>query len=466
MRTYTLIFVISALCLLASGCATTLPPAKAMVTEGQPASPPKIEKAGRILSPEQSKEVIKKLEKEGGPTDILERQVTLIEEISGAKLISGNKATLLVDGPATYKAMFKAIRSARESINLETFLFDDDETGRKFADLLLKKRAGGVQVNIIYDSVGCLSTPAAFFQRLRDGGIQTLEFNPVNPLKVRRKWRINHRDHRKILVVDGRVAFTGGVNISGVYAGSKTAVSGGSAGKDERQKPQPWRDTHVMIEGPVVAELQKLFLETWKWQKGPKLPEREYFPPLKKEGNDLIMVIGSRWGEMNRLTYIMYYSAFASAEKNIHLTSSYFVPDDDTVDALTEAAQRGVDVKLVLPGESDIRTALYAGRSHYEDLLEDGVKIYARQGGVLHAKTATIDGIWSTVGSTNMDMWSFANNNEVNAVIIGKDFAADMEAMFENDLKQSKMVTIEQWRNRPLFDRVREWFSRLLKPWL
>lgn len=460
MRVFTLVSLLLALCLLASGCAKTLPPAKGMVSEGTSASPPKIETAGRTLSPKESRELIKKLETEGGSADILERQTKLIEEISGAKLISGNKATLLIDGPATYKAMFKAIGEAKDSINLETFLFNDDVTGRKFADLLLKKRAEGVQVNVIYDSVGSIGTPAAFFQRLRDGGISTLEFNPVNPLKVRKKWRINRRDHRKILVVDGRVAFTGGVNISSVYT-SKPSVD-----VKDKQAEKPWRDTHVMVEGPAVAEFQRLFMGTWKWQNGPKLPERKYFPPLKKEGDNLIMVIGSRWGEMNRLTYIMYYSAFVSAQKYIHLTNSYFVPDDDTKDALSEAAERGVDVKLVLPGQSDIPTAYYAGRSYYEDLLEAGVKIYERKGGVLHAKTATIDGVWSTVGSTNMDMFSFANDNEANAVILGRDFAADMENMFENDLKESKEVTREQWSKRPLFDRVREYISRLLKRWL
>jgi cardiolipin synthase len=217
MRTNTFFYCLLAMFLLASGCATGLPNVKDVVNDTQADGPPKIVTPGGQLSPKQSREVIRKLEEEAGPTDILKRQIKLIETISGNKLVSGNKATLLVDGPATYGAMFKAIRDARDSINLETFIFDDDETGQKFADLLLKKRAEGVQVNIIYDSVGSVGTPAAFFQRLKDGGVQTLEFNPVNPLKVRRKWRINHRDHRKILVVDGRVAFTGGINISSVY---------------------------------------------------------------------------------------------------------------------------------------------------------------------------------------------------------------------------------------------------------
>lgn len=465
MRTSTFFYCLLALFLLASGCASTptLPDVKGVVNETPTDGPPKIVTARGQLSPKRSREVIRKLEEEAGPTDILKKQIKLIEEISGTKLVSGNKATLLIDGPATYAAMFKAIRDARDSINLETFIFDDDETGQKFADLLLTKRAEGVQVNIIYDSVGSVGTPAAFFQRLRDGGVLALEFNPVNPLKVRRKWRINHRDHRKILVVDGRIAFTGGINISSVYT---SRPSPGSPKSKKENAENPWRDTHVMIEGPAVAEFQKLFMETWKWQHGPPLPDKTYFPTLNNEGDDLIMVIGSRRGEKNRLTYIMYYSAFVSAERHIHLTNSYFVPDDDTVDALTEAARRGIDVKVILPGESDVLTAFYAGRSYYKELLKAGVKLYELKGGILHAKTAVVDGVWSTVGSTNMDMWSFASNNEVNAVILGNDFAGEMETMFEDDLKESKEVTLEQWKKRPLFDRVRDRVARLLRRWL
>ena len=463
MGTRTFFYGVLALFLLASGCATTLPDVKGVVNDTTAAGPPKIVTAGGQLSPKQSREVIRNLAKEAGPTDILDRQIKQIETISGTKLVSGNKATLLIDGPATYAAMLKAIDEARDSINLETFIFDDDETGKKFADLLLKKRAEGVQVNVIYDSVGSLGTPVAFFKRLRDGGVQVLEFNPVNPLKVRKKWRINHRDHRKLLVVDGRIAFTGGVNISGVYT---SHLSPGSPESNKGHAEKPWRDTHVMIEGPAVAELQKHFIETWKWQKGPQLPDRTYFPPLKKEGDDLIMVIGSRMGEKNRLTYIMYYSAFVSAERYIHLTNSYFVPDDDTVDALTEAARRGIDVKVILPNKGDELTVFYAGRSYYKELLKAGVKLYERKGGVLHAKTAVVDDVWSTVGSTNMDMWSFANNYEMNAVILGKDFADEMEAMFEDDLKESKEITLEHWNKRPLFDRVRDRFARLLRRWL
>jgi cardiolipin synthase A/B len=422
---------------------------------------PKIVSARGQLSPKMSKAVMDRLKKQGGATDILGRHMALVESISGSPLVAWNKATLLIDGPATYDAMLNAIQEAKDHINLETYIFEDDEVGRRFADLLLQKQSEGIQVNLIYDSLGCLHTPAAFFQRLRDGGIKTLEFNPLNPAKARGKWLLTHRDHRKILIVDGSVAFTGGVNISRVYSSSSL-----SAGEHEQKIGEAWRDTHVQIEGPAVAQFQKLFLDTWAREKGPELPRREYFPSLKKEGNDLVEVVGNTSGEQNRVTYIMYVSAFTYAENFIHLTNSYFVPDKQTVEALTNAARRGVDVKIILPGVSDEGTVFYAGRSHYKHLLKSGVKLYERRASMLHAKTAVIDGVWSTVGSTNMDLWSFLRNDEVNAIILSRDFANEMETMFEKDLENSHQIHLEQWKKRSSSERLREWFSRLLQYWL
>jgi cardiolipin synthase len=423
--------------------------------------PPQIIGPHGQLSPKMSEAVMERLKKQAGLTDILDRHIALVQSIGGSPLVAGNKVTLLIDGPATYDAMFKAIRNAKDHINLETYIFEDDEVGRRFADLLLQKQSEGVQVNLIYDSVGGLRTPGAFFQRLGDGGIQTLEFNPVNPLKVRRKWLLTHRDHRKILIVDGSVAFTGGVNISRVYSSSSL-----SGGRHRKKIEEAWRDTHVRIEGPAVAEFQKLFLDTWEREKGPELSKRNYFPTLKREGNDLVEVVGSIPGQQNRLTYLMYVSAFVYAENFIHLTNSYFVPDKQTVKALTNAARRGVDVKIILPGISDEPPVFYAGRSHYTHLLKSGVKLYEHRDAILHAKTAVIDGVWSTIGSTNMDLWSFLRNDEVNAIILGPDFAAEMEAMFQKDIAESNQIHLEQWRKRPFPERVKEWLTGLLEYWL
>jgi cardiolipin synthase len=443
-----------------TGCAS-LPRIEEIYQRVYIQEPPEIIGPHGQLSPKMSEKVMERLKRQVGPTDILERHAALLESISETPLSAGNKVTLLIDGPATYEAMFKAIQNAKDHINLETYIFKDDEVGRRFADLLLQKKSEGVQVNLIYDSLGCLNTPDAFFQRLRDGGVSTLEFNPINPLKIRRIGLVTHRDHRKILIVDGSVAFTGGVNISRVYSSSSL-----SGERHEKNIQEAWRDTHVQIEGPAVAEFQKLFLETWARQNGPELAERNYFPTLKKEGSDLVRVVGSMPGQKNRIPYIMYVSAFIYAQNSIHLTNSYFVPDEQTVRVLTDAARRGVDVRIILPGASDETIILYAGRSHYTHLLKSGVKLYEHGDTMLHAKTAVIDGIWSTVGSTNMDLWSFLRNDEANVIVLSRDFANEMESMFEKDLENSNQVHLDQWKKRPFRNRMKEWLTRLLQYWL
>jgi cardiolipin synthase len=447
--------------LLTAGCATL--PKTDNLAKDHPATaaPPKIMGAHRQLTPRESKALIQKIKRQAPPTDFLQRHIMVEEAIGAGPLVAGNKVTLLVDATPTYEAMTKAIKGAKDHINFETFIFDDDEVGRGFADLLLQKASQGVQVNLIYDSVGSIDTPATFFQRLRDGGVDVLEFNPVNPLEARDLQAITHRDHRKILVVDGSLAITGGVNISSAFS----KFSPGVRDKDEGPALS-WRDTDVKIEGQAVAEFQRQFLDTWQREKGAERVKGSYFPPLKRQGNALVRVIGSTTGENNRLTYLVYYSAIASADRSVHLTSSYFVPDEQILNALTEAARAGVDVKIILPSNSDSKVALYAGRSNYTQLLKAGVRIYEHRSPILHAKTVVIDGIWSSVGSTNMDMWSFLRNDEINAVILSQKFAGQMEGMFNRDLENSKVVDLETWEQRPLSERLKEVLARLASYWL
>ena len=465
IRPFLLFFLSVSLLSLGGGCAT-LPKVSDAIDNAATQDPPQILSARGLLSPEKSKALMERLKRSVAPTDMLERYSAVIESVSGSPLTSGNKVTLLIDGPATYAAMFKAMENARDHINLETFIIDDDETGRRFSDLLLKKQAEGVQVNLIYDSRGGFRTPAAFFQRLRDAGIQVLAFNPVNPLEARKSWNLAHPDHRKILIVDGKVVFTGGINISSVYSSSPSGKSGPSGKIPGTKAPIPWRDTDVQIEGPVAAEFQKLFLDTWKTQKGPNLSDRNYFPDLKAEGHALVRAVGSSPGEANRLTFVLYVSAITFSERSLHLTNAYFVPDAETIKALCDAAGRGVDVKIVLPGNTDASLTLSAGRYHYSDLLKSGVKLYERRDVLLHAKTAVIDNVWSTVGSTNMDFWSFSSNDEVNAVILSKEFAAEMERMFAGDVAKSHEIRLEEWETRPLLPRIQEWFAHQFERWL
>ena len=459
-----LFLLLAFLCLItASGCAS-LPNVQKMMGHELSGSdqPTKIMGPKGELSSKKSKAMIKRLEGQVDATRLLEQQVQLIQSVSGSLLVAGNKVTLLIDGAATYAAMFEAIQNAKEHINFETFIFEDDEVGKRFSDLLIRKSAEGVQVNLIYDSYGSMNTPVSFFQRLRDGGVRVLEFNPVNPWKVLvgKKWALRHRDHRKILVVDGAIAFTGGVNISGVYSGS-------SAGRFHREKKdEPWRDTHVRIEGPAALRLQWLFLKTWERQKGPTLPGRDYFPYVNQAGNTLVRVVGSLPGQSNRVIFMMYMSAITHAENSVYLTTPYLVPDDQMLKALTDATARGVDVKILLPGFSDSALVFHASRYYYTRLLKAGVQLFERRGGMLHAKTAVIDDVWSTIGSSNLDTQSFLTNDEANVVILGRDFADNMQAMFERDLEDSDQITPEGWEKRSLGNHLKEDFSRLFKHWL
>jgi cardiolipin synthase len=457
-KTFPLLLALLSVVSFGGGCAT-LPNVSEMIHEAPPIRTPRqIASAKGLLSPKQSKAFMQLLQRSVEATDVLQRYSAVIESVSESPLTKGNKVTLLVDGAATYAAMFKAVENARDHINIETYTIEDieDDTGLKFADLLLQKQAEGLQVNLIYDSLGSFTTPAAFFQRLRDGGIRVVEFNPQNPFKARGKWRLAKSDHRKIMIVDGKVAITGGVNISQVYSSAPSGTA------DEKGAQMPWRDTDVQIEGPAVAEFQKLFLDTWQRQEGPTLSDRNYFPDMKEQGNILVGVLGSTPGETNRTTFIMYVAVVTFAENSLYMTNAYFAPDSQIIKALTDAAKRGVDVKIILPGTTDRSLALHAGQYQYSDLLKSGVKLYKRRNVLLHAKTLVIDGVWSTVGSTNMEWWSFSSNDEVNAVILSREFAAEMEKMFAGDLAESDQILWEEWKKRPLLLKIREWFSHLI----
>ncbi|HZM47185.1 MAG TPA: cardiolipin synthase [Burkholderiales bacterium] len=428
----------------------------------RPAQPVQLEGARGPLTSQQSKAILDRLKSRGEETSIFDRHLALEEAIVGSPLMVGNKVVLLQDGPATFEPMLTAIRHAKDHINMETYVIEDDETGNRFADALIEKQGQGVQVNFIYDSVGAIDAPRAFFKRLTDSGINVLEFNPINPLTARKGWDVNQRDHRKLLIVDGETAFLGGVNISSVY-------SGGSFSTRTTQRPEgapPWRDTHLQVEGPVVGEFQKLFLATWEKQKGDTLAARNYFPQPGSRGREIVRAIGSAPDEPYSLIYATLISAIGSAETTVHLTNAYFVPDPQLLAALKDAVQRGVDVRIILPGNTDSWLVFHAGRSYYAELLGAGVKIYERRGALLHSKTALIDGVWSTVGSTNLDWRSFLHNYEVNAVILGQDFGAQMQAMFEKDIASSNPITLEQWERRSISDRLRETVARMWEYWL
>jgi cardiolipin synthase len=371
--------------------------------------------------------------------------------------IPGNKVTLLFDGPQTFAAMEAAILSARSSIHLETYIFDQDALGQRFAKLLMQRQRAGVTTRIIYDAVGTLGTPDAFFEGLRDAGIALLAFNPVNPLKLQGNWEPNHRDHRKILVVDGRVAFTGGVNISASYTSRSLFHS-----KSRPGQTLGWRDTHLQLEGPVVGAVDAVFLRTWNAHA--KTPVRATSTP-PAAGNKTVQVVASEPGGLGEV-YAVYLEAIRSARHRIDLTCAYFVPDAAMLQALMDAARRGVVVRLIVPGVQEGGAVFYASHAFFEDMLEGGIHIFQMRQAVLHAKTAVIDGNWSTVGSTNLDTRSFLHNSEINVIVTDSGFGTAMEAAFAEDLQDSDELLLASWRRRPLVERIKEWAARQFAYWL
>lgn len=421
-----------------------------------------MEDARGPLTAARTRALLNTLEHRGPDTGIFDEHLGREQAITGSPLTVGNRVRLLQDGLATYQAMLEAILDARKHINLETYILDDDDVGRRFAQALIDKRSQGVEVNLIRDSVGTWGTSAAFLQRLSDSGIRVLEFNPVNPLSVRKDWVVNRRDHRKLLIIDGHTAFLGGINISSVY-------SSGSFSKGWQPRPAgtlAWRDTDLCLQGPVVAELQKLFLDTWRSQGGPALTRTDYLPPPQSPGHEVVRAIGSSPEEPFSQIYLTLLSAITSARRSVYVTNAYFVPDPQLLKTLEAAAGRGVDVRLILPSQTDSWLVFHAGRSFYERLLTAGVKIFERRGVLLHAKTVLIDGVWSTVGSTNLDWRSFVHNHELDAVVLGADFGLQLQAVFAADLTASDAITLEQWRRRPLEWRLKEGFSRIWAYWL
>jgi cardiolipin synthase len=421
--------------------------------------------------------IVDDLKRKAGDLDILDRQIAIEQAIVGKPLVLGNRVKLLQDGPATYEAMFAAIRQAKQTINVEFYIIQDDEIGRQFAELLLERRAAGVQINVIYDSLGAFKTPKEYFERLKQAGINVVEFNPVNPLAAKKRWSLNHRDHRKLLVVDGRTAFLGGINIDDVYATSSADAgrsggsgpsgsgsgrsSGGSGSGKQDAKKSGWRDTDIQIDGPVVADFQRLFLETWRKQKGPSLREEDYLPTIPPAGKEIVRAIGSTPDDPYSVSYLTFIAALTHAQKHVYIINAYFVPDPQLVEALLAAVKRGVDVRLILPSTTDSRSAAFAAHSHYTELLEGGVKIYERRAALLHAKTAVIDGVWSCVGSSNLDWRSAVDNDELNAVILSREFAQAMIEAYAFDQMQSDEIRLEDWKRRKLRDRVKELFFRL-----
>jgi cardiolipin synthase A/B len=440
--------------LLAAACA--MPPIDRYALEEARATPVRLEGARGPLSYAQSRAILAGLKSRSTETSIFDHHVAVEESIAGKPLSVGNQVVLLEDGEAAYPAMLEAIRSAKHHIHLEVYIFEESGIGHDFLDALIERAKAGVQVRVAYDSFGSKGTSREFFDLLKKGGVHLLEYSPVDAKNLLKKGPlINQRDHRKLLLVDARVAFLGGINISDVYAGSS-----GPHISDVPFHQRPWRDTQIRVEGPAVNDLQKIFVALWEREKKEKIPEAGLFPDQPTVGPHVVRALEGVIDQPINPLYVTFVSAISSAEAEVHITMAYFVPDARLLEELKAAARRGVAVKLILPSRSDGWVVFHAGRSFYDELLEAGVKIYERKNRLLHSKYAVIDGVWSTVGSSNLDWRSLLHNLELNVVILGPDFARRVNALFDKDLAMSEEITLERWRHRPLKDRAREAAAR------
>jgi cardiolipin synthase len=479
-------FLAATAALLVAGCA--VPQIDRFMLQAERA-PVRLAGANGRLSAARSKEILAALQSKTADVGLLERHVALEEAIAGNPLTVGNAVRLLEDGPETYAAMLAAIRSARHHVHMESYIFEADEVGEQFAQALIERHKAGIEVRLVVDAVGSIGTPPEFLQGLRDAGVQVEVYNPITAGTVlARGFDLQKRDHRKLTIVDGTIAFLGGINISGKYTiegmgGQRGGIAGSGAGgtsggpsgaggtggssgsfrrmRDLPFEDRPWRDTQVRLEGPVVSDLQRSFLRIWgEIAKEPAREAKAYLPAVPARGNHLVRAVEGSPGQGANAMYVALIAAIDNAEKSVRITMAYFVPHDALLASLQAAARRGVEVQIVLPSRTDNWLVLYAGRAYYEDLLEAGVKIHERQNRLLHAKTATVDGVWSTVGSTNLDWRSLAYNEELNAVVLGPDFAAELEGDFAQDIKRSQAITRESWAHRPLSDRIRETAAR------
>ena len=413
------------------------------------------------LSHDRSVAILEELKRSAPQAGVLERHLAIEQALSGSPLSAGNRVTLLEDGAQTYAAMLAAIRSARHHVHLETYIFEADDTGREFAAALVERARAGVKVRVLYDWVGSLKTPKDFFKQMEDGGVEVTAFHPPGGASNGKgnADTLNQRDHRKLTVVDGRVAFLGGINISDVY-GPTSSGSGPNehSARDLPVEKRPWRDMQSKVEGPAVADLERSFLAEWaKARDEAPITDAAYYPQLAPQGHDVVRVMaGSPSDEQLNDMYVAFVSAIDNAEQEVRIMNPYFVPHEELRRALRDAAKRGVAVTLILPGHSDSWLTLYAGRSYYQELLDAGVRIFERKNRILHAKSASVDGVWSTVGSTNLDWRSLLYNDELNVVVLGAEFAGQLNQVFDLDIANSAELTRQAWSDRPLGDRARE----------
>ncbi len=371
--------------------------------------------------------------------------------LSGAPISSGNHVEILKNGVQIFPSMLAAIRGARKNINLEFYIYWDGEIGRLFAEALAERSRAGVAVKVILDAVGSATMSRSLIDFMQRNGID-LEW--YHPLRWYTLSSFNHRTHRKLLVVDGTVGFSGGVGIADDWLGDADAKN-------------HWRDTVARVEGPAVIQMQFAFMDNWVKSRGELLTGLDYFPAIEPRGSQLAQVIKSSPSEGSSTVKLLYIVSMVSAQQRIWISNAYFVPDRDTIRALEGAVRRGVDVRVIVPGELvDVPIVRQASRLHYDGLLRRGIRLWEYQPTMMHAKTMVVDGMWSTIGSSNFDDRSFRLNDEVNVNVYDEEIAQQMETMFFEDLAHSEEITMRKWFRRPRWSRIKEALADVLKPQL
>ena len=366
----------------------------------------------------------------------------------GPAILPGNRITPLRNGTEIFPAMLQAIGSAQRTVTFETYIYWSGDVGKQFADALSERARAGVKVHVTIDWAGSVKMEEAMLQKMEDAGVQVERYRPLHWYNI---GRLNNRTHRKILVIDGRVGFTGGVGIADQWMGNA-------------EDPDHWREEHFRIEGPAVAQLQAAFNDNWIKSTGEVLNGPDYFPPLEAVGDSPAHVFIASPASGSESMHLMYLLALAAAEKTIDLAASYFVPDELTMQAIIAARHRGVRVRLLLPGEHiDSETVRLASKAEWGELLLAGVEVYEYQPTMIHVKLLVIDGEMVSVGSTNFDIRSFRLNDEASLNIYDREFAARMTEVFESDLKNTKQYTYDLWQARPWKDKFAEKFILPIK---
>jgi cardiolipin synthase A/B len=376
------------------------------------------------------------------------RFVRAMGNLLGPAMVGGNQVRELVNGEQIFPAMLEAIRGARRTIAFETFIYWSGEIGLQFAEALAERARAGVKVHVLLDWVGASKLDDDALRLMQEAGVDVEKYHPLRWYNL---GRVNNRTHRKLLVVDGAIGFTGGVGIADKWNGAA-------------RNPDEWRDSHYRVEGPAVAQMQAAFMDNWMKSRGEVLHGDDYFPPLPTRGEHLAQMFKSSSTEGSESVRLMYLLTIASAETSILLANSYFVPDDLSIETLVAAANRGVRIEIIVPGkEIDTETTRKASRSRWGKLLEAGVEISEFQPTMFHCKTMIVDGVWVSGVSTNFDSRSFRLNDEANLNIYDEEFAARQTEIFAADKARARRVSLEEWRNRPFAEKLLEHAAGLLR---